>query len=79
MPPLMRTRSATKTFWRMPMPSAAGWSVRRVGLAPIGKRDLIVIHDPGAAAKFDVHFERMWEAAQPMDEFEPAIRALEPR
>jgi hypothetical protein len=33
----------------------------------------------GAAAKFDVHFERMWDAAQPMDEFEPAIKALEPK
>ena len=35
--------------------------------------------DPGAAAKFDAHFERMWDAAQPMDEFEPAIKALEPK
>jgi len=41
--------------------------------------DLIVIRDPGAAAKFDVHFERMWNAAQPTDEFEPAIKALEPK
>jgi phosphatidylserine/phosphatidylglycerophosphate/cardiolipin synthase-like enzyme len=41
--------------------------------------DLIVIRDPGAAARFDVHFERMWNAAQPMDEFEPAIKALEPK
>jgi phosphatidylserine/phosphatidylglycerophosphate/cardiolipin synthase-like enzyme len=41
--------------------------------------DLIVIRDPGAAAKFDVHFERMWNAAQAMDEFEPAIKALEPK
>src|ERR1700722_15038416 len=41
--------------------------------------DLIVIRDPRAAAKFDVHFERMWHAAQPMDEFEPAINALEPK
>jgi phosphatidylserine/phosphatidylglycerophosphate/cardiolipin synthase-like enzyme len=41
--------------------------------------DLIVIRDAGAAAKFDLHFERMWAAAQPMDEFEPAIRALEPK
>ena len=29
--------------------------------------DLIVIRDAGAAAKFDVHFERMWGAAQPDD------------
>ncbi len=41
--------------------------------------DLIVIRDAGAAAKFDVHFEGMWDAAQPMDEFQPAINALEPR
>ncbi len=41
--------------------------------------DLIVIRDAGAAAKFEAHFERMWEAAQPMDEFEPAIKALEPK
>jgi phosphatidylserine/phosphatidylglycerophosphate/cardiolipin synthase-like enzyme len=41
--------------------------------------DLIVMRDAGAAAKFDVHFERMWDAAQPMDEFEPAIKALEPK
>ncbi len=40
--------------------------------------DLIVIRDAGAAVKFDAHFERMWDAAQPMIEFEPAIRALEP-
>ncbi len=41
--------------------------------------DLIVIRDARAAARFDAHFERMWDAAQPMDEFEPAIRALEPK
>jgi phosphatidylserine/phosphatidylglycerophosphate/cardiolipin synthase-like enzyme len=41
--------------------------------------DLVVIRDPGAAAKFDAHFERMWRAAQPMIEFGPAIEALEPR
>jgi len=40
--------------------------------------DLIVIRDAGAAAKFDAHFERMWDAAQPMIEFGPAIKALEP-
>jgi len=28
--------------------------------------DLIIIRDAGAAAKFDAHFERMWDAAQPM-------------
>jgi phosphatidylserine/phosphatidylglycerophosphate/cardiolipin synthase-like enzyme len=41
--------------------------------------DLIVIRDPAAAAKFKAHFERMWGAAQPMIEFEPAIKALEPK
>jgi phosphatidylserine/phosphatidylglycerophosphate/cardiolipin synthase-like enzyme len=41
--------------------------------------DLIVIRDAGAAAKFDAHFERMWDAAQPMIEFAPAIKALEPK
>jgi phosphatidylserine/phosphatidylglycerophosphate/cardiolipin synthase-like enzyme len=41
--------------------------------------DLIVIRDSSAAAKFDAHFERMWDAAQPMIEFEPAIKALEPK
>jgi len=35
--------------------------------------------DPSAAARFDAHFEHMWDAAQPMDEFEPAIKALEPK
>lgn len=41
--------------------------------------DLIVIRDAGAAARFDAHFERMWDAAQPMVEFDPAIKAFEPR
>ena len=41
--------------------------------------DLIVIRDKGAAAKFDIHFERMWDAAEPMAEFGPAINALEPK
>ncbi len=30
------------------------------------------------AAKFDAHFERMWDAAEPMIGFAPATRALEP-
>ncbi len=41
--------------------------------------DLIVIRDAGAAMKFDAHFERMWDAGQPMAEFAPAINALEPK
>jgi phosphatidylserine/phosphatidylglycerophosphate/cardiolipin synthase-like enzyme len=41
--------------------------------------DLIVIRDATAAAKFDAHFERMWDAAKPMIEFAPAIDALEPK
>ena len=39
--------------------------------------DLTVIRDAGAAAKFEAHFQRMWNSAQPMIEFEPAIKALE--
>ena len=34
------------------------------------ENDLIVIRDPGIAA-FEAHFERMWDGAQPMTEFEP--------
>ena len=41
--------------------------------------DLVVIRDAGAAAKFEVHFQSMWNVAQPMVEFGPAIEALEPR
>lgn len=41
--------------------------------------DLIAIRDPKAAAQFDAHFERMWDVGQPMIEFEPAIKALEPK
>ena len=41
--------------------------------------DLIVIHDADAATKFEPHFARMCSEAQPMIEFEPAIRALEPQ
>jgi hypothetical protein len=39
----------------------------------------MVLRGPAATAKFGVHFERMWEKAQPMIEFAPAIDALEPR
>ena len=41
-------------------------------------KDLLVICD-SVAAKFDAHFERMWDAGQPMDEFEPAVNAFEPK
>jgi len=41
--------------------------------------DLIVIRGPGAASKFEAHFERMWDAAERMVEFGPAIEAMEPR
>ncbi len=41
--------------------------------------DLIVIRDVGAAAKFEAHFERTWNVAEPMIEFAPAIKALEPK
>jgi phosphatidylserine/phosphatidylglycerophosphate/cardiolipin synthase-like enzyme len=40
--------------------------------------DLIILREAGAAAKFDAHFERMWDA-QPIVEFAPAINALEPK
>jgi phosphatidylserine/phosphatidylglycerophosphate/cardiolipin synthase-like enzyme len=40
--------------------------------------DLVIIRNAGAAAKFDAHFQKMWDAAQPMIEFERAIKALEP-
>jgi phosphatidylserine/phosphatidylglycerophosphate/cardiolipin synthase-like enzyme len=40
--------------------------------------DLIVFHDARAAAQFEAHFQRMWNAAQPMIEFEPATKALGP-
>jgi phosphatidylserine/phosphatidylglycerophosphate/cardiolipin synthase-like enzyme len=41
--------------------------------------DLIVIRDAVGTAAFEAHFDRMWEAARPMIEFDPAIQALEPR
>jgi phosphatidylserine/phosphatidylglycerophosphate/cardiolipin synthase-like enzyme len=41
--------------------------------------DLIVIRNANAPAEFEAHFEQMWVSAQPMIEFEPAIRALEPK
>jgi hypothetical protein len=41
--------------------------------------DLVVIRDAVAVARFEAHFERMWDAAQPMIEFGPAINALEPK
>ena len=41
--------------------------------------DLIVSRDAGAAAKFEAHFERMWEVAQPMIEFWRVIEELEPK
>jgi len=45
----------------------------------IEDNDLIVIQDAGAASKFDAPFERRWDAAEPMIELEPVIRALEPK
>jgi phosphatidylserine/phosphatidylglycerophosphate/cardiolipin synthase-like enzyme len=41
--------------------------------------DLIVIRDAKAAALFQAHFERMWDAAGAMENFEPAIKAMEPK
>jgi phosphatidylserine/phosphatidylglycerophosphate/cardiolipin synthase-like enzyme len=43
-------------------------------------KDLIAIRDGGGSADaFEAHFERIWQAAQPMIEVGPAIDALEPR
>jgi phosphatidylserine/phosphatidylglycerophosphate/cardiolipin synthase-like enzyme len=41
--------------------------------------DLIVIREPKAVASFEAHFARLWTAARPMIELEPAIPALEPK
>ena len=41
--------------------------------------DLVVLRNAAAAAKFDAHFEHMWDYAEPMIEFGPAIQALEPK
>jgi len=41
--------------------------------------DLIVIRDAKAAAQFEAHFQRMWDAAHPMIELAPAIRAIKPK
>jgi phosphatidylserine/phosphatidylglycerophosphate/cardiolipin synthase-like enzyme len=42
--------------------------------------DLVVIRDnPLAETRFEAHFVAMWTAAEPMIEFAPAIRAMEPR
>jgi hypothetical protein len=38
-----------------------------------------VIHEAAAAAQFEAHFPRVWEAARPMIEFKPAIKTLEPK
>ena len=35
-----------------------------------------MIRDASAAAKFDAHFERMWDSAEPMIEFAPAVNAF---
>src|SRR5271166_4001417 len=41
--------------------------------------DLVVIRDAGAVARFEAHFGAMWQAAEPMIEFGPAVDALEPK
>jgi hypothetical protein len=70
-------------IWNGPALLASPPSADPVGFTTSGEsaqdNDLIVIRDAGAAAKFETHFERMWDAAEPTDEFEPAIRALEPK
>ncbi len=40
--------------------------------------DLIVIRDWSAAARFEAHFERMWNASVPIEDFAPAVKAMEP-
>ncbi len=46
---------------------------RSANFRPSGERaqdnQIVVIRDAATAAKFDAHFERTWDAAQPMDEF----------
>ena len=37
----------------------------------VSVNDLVIIRDTGAAAIFDAHFERMWDATQRMIDFEP--------
>ncbi len=51
----------------------------RTGSANFSTSGEIVIQALDVAAKFDAHFERMWGAAEPMIEFAPAVKALEPR
>lgn len=41
-------------------------------------KDPVVVRDVSAAIKLEGHFERLWDAAERMDEFGPAIDALEP-
>ncbi len=41
--------------------------------------DLVILRDATAAARFEAHFERMWSVAGAMIEFEPAVRAMEPK
>jgi phosphatidylserine/phosphatidylglycerophosphate/cardiolipin synthase-like enzyme len=41
--------------------------------------DLVVIHDMDAVVHFNAHFERMWRNAMPAEEFDPAVRAMEPK
>jgi phosphatidylserine/phosphatidylglycerophosphate/cardiolipin synthase-like enzyme len=41
--------------------------------------DLVIVRDRSAAAKFEAHFERMWASAQKVEDFEPAVRAFEPK
>jgi len=47
--------------------------------APAGQRPRGDPRRGRGRAKFDAHFERMWNAGVPMIEFEPTVKALEPR
>jgi len=39
--------------------------------------DLVVIRNPADVAQFEAAFERLWQAAEPLIEFGPAIRTFE--
>jgi phosphatidylserine/phosphatidylglycerophosphate/cardiolipin synthase-like enzyme len=59
-------------------------AVLRTGSANFGTsdenaQDNDLLRNSVAAAKFESHFERMWDAAEPMIESGPAIEALEPK
>ena len=48
-------------------------------LGSVSNGVLLRINSPGGLIWVKRRAAGMWDAAQPMDEFEPAIKALEPR